>query len=134
MNLSFAPKILRPAAAAACLLGFALFHGTLASSSAAPALVALDDKLPDLPFTSDFSKGDGDNGPNVLTLKNTGNADIRASGTVALAVASHGDRKTKDIPEKVVGRDESWTITSLASGDKVTITADGYAPLVLMVP
>ena len=123
---------------AAIALGFSLAL-TLAQAPAmkaagSVALRPLDDALPALPLTATFDKGDGDNGPYILSLKNTSGDPIKASGTVALSVASHADKKTRDIPEHVVERGETWTIPGLASGDKVTITAAGVAPLELTVP
>ena len=85
-------------------------------------------------MSSSVDKADGDNGPYVLSLKNTSGDSIRASGTVQLSVASHGDKKTRDIPEHVVGRAEVWAINGLAAGDKVTIVAQGYSPLEISIP
>jgi hypothetical protein len=98
------------------------------------ALRPLADTLPSVPFTSSFDKADGDNGPFVLSLKNTSGDPIKASGSVLLSVAVHNNAKTRDIPEHTVGRAEVWTIPGLAAGDKVTIVAAGFSPLELTVP
>lgn len=98
------------------------------------ALRSLDDSLPALPLTGTFEKADGDNGPFGLSLKNTSGNSIKASGSVLLGVGSSTLGKTRDIPDHVVERAETWTIYGLSSGDRVTIEASGFAPLALTVP
>lgn len=118
-----------------CAFSLAIVHvpASRAGESGA-ALRPLDDSLPALPLTATFEKADGDNGPYALTLRNTSGNSIRASGSVLLNVGSNAYRKTRDIPEHVVDRAETWTIYGLSTGDRVTIEADGFAPLALTVP
>jgi hypothetical protein len=97
-------------------------------------LLRLDDSPPALPLAPSFEKEDGDNGPLGLTLKNTSGNPIKASGVVSLNLGSNAVSKTKEVPEHVIERAETWTIYGLSSGDKVTIVADGFSPLVLTVP
>jgi hypothetical protein len=85
-------------------------------------------------LTGSFEKEDGVNGPYGLVLKNTSGNPIRASGRVFLNVGSDASRKTRDIPEHIVERAETWTIYGLSSGDRVTIEADGFTPVALTVP
>jgi hypothetical protein len=120
--------------AVGCALGLALIQVPAMRAADSTALRPLDDKLPSLPFAASFDKADGDNGPYVLSLKNTSGDSIKASGSVLLSVAVHNNAKTRDIPEHTVGRDEVWTIPGLAVGDKVTIVAAGFSPLELTVP
>jgi hypothetical protein len=94
----------------------------------------LDDSLPALPLAATFEKEDGDNGPFGLTLKNTSGNPIKASGVLTLNLGPGAVTKTRDIPEHMIERAETWTIYGLSSGDKVTIVADGFAPLALTVP
>lgn len=98
------------------------------------ALRPLDDSLPALPLTGDFEKADGDNGPYGLTLKNTSGNPVKASGTVRMNVAPEATTKVRQIAGHVIERAETWTIYGLSSGDRVTIEADGFAPLTLTVP
>ena len=125
-------------AAASIALGVTLSLALLPIPSAkatdSAVMLPLDDHLQPVPMTSSIDKADGENGPYVLSLKNTSGDSIRASGTIQLSVASHGDKKTRDIAEHVVGRAEVWTIPGLAAGDKVTIMAQGFAPLEISVP
>jgi hypothetical protein len=118
-----------------CILGLAtaLVPSARAGESGVE-LRRLDDSLPALPLTGSFEKEDGDNGPFGLTLKNTSGNSIKASGIVLLNVGSNAYSKTKEVPEHVVARAETWTIYGLSTGDRVTIEADGFAPLVLTVP
>ena len=135
-NLSILRTVLNRASlvALACSLGIALLPLPAMRAADAASLAPLDDHLQPVPLASSVDKADGDNGPYVLSLKNTSGDSIRASGTVQLSVASHGDKKTRDIPEHVVGRAEVWTINGLAAGDKVTIMAQGYSPLEVSIP
>jgi hypothetical protein len=121
--------------ALACVFSLAIVHvpESKAGESRA-ALRALDDSPQALPLTGTFEKEDGDNGPYGLTLRNTSGNSIKASGIVLLSVGSNAYSKTRDIPEHVVGRAETWTIYGLSAGDRVTIEADGFAPLALTVP
>ncbi len=94
----------------------------------------MDASLPALPLSGTFEKEDGDNGPFGLTLKNTSGNSVKAGGIVLLNMGSDAHGKTKEIPEHIVARAESWTIYGLSTGDTVTIEADGFAALVLKVP
>jgi hypothetical protein len=118
-----------------CIFSLAtvLVPATRAGESGA-ALWRLDDSLPALPLTGNIEKEDGDNGPYGLTLKNTSGNSIKASGIVHLNVGSNAFGKTREVPEHVIGQAEAWTIYGLSSGDRVTIEADGFAPLALTVP
>jgi hypothetical protein len=120
--------------AAAFTLGLFLLPAPCARASGAADLIPLDDHLQPVPMTSSVDKGDGENGPYVLSLKNTSGDSLRATATVQLSVASNGDKKTRDIGENVVGRAEVWTIPGLAAGDKVTIFVQGYSPLEISIP
>jgi hypothetical protein len=132
-SLRSAPgKIASIAMGCALVLSLASASATRAADSA--TLRSLDDKLANLPLTASFDKADGDNGPYVLSLKNTSGDSIKVSGSVLLSVMSHNNSKTRDIPEHVVGRAEVWTIPGLAAGDKVTLMASGFTPLELTVP
>lgn len=135
-NVSVLRSVLNRAAPVALALSLALafFPIPAAKAAEAAAMRPLDDQLQPVPLTPSVDKADGENGPYVLSLKNSSGDSIRASGTVQLSVASHGDKKTRDIPEHVVGRAEVWAISGLAAGDKVTIMAQGFAPLVVAIP
>jgi hypothetical protein len=94
----------------------------------------LDNSLPALPLSTNFEKEDGDNGPFGLTLKNTSGDPIKASGVVTLNLGTDAISKTRQIPEHTIERAETWTVYGLSTGDKVTIVADGFAPLAVTVP
>jgi hypothetical protein len=92
-------------------------------------------KAPSLPVTASFAKGTArDKGPYVLTLTNTSNDALKVTTTVLLSVAYHGSNKHWDLPEHLIAPGESWAIPDLTAGDKLTITAPGFAPLELTVP
>jgi hypothetical protein len=123
-------------AGALLALGFALVV-TLVPT---PALRAQDTaaqpaaNLPSLPFSASFAKAAGaEDAPYVLTLKNESASPITASAKVLLAVAFHADSKARAVPSQVVAPGATWTISDLAKGDRVTVSADGFAPLVLSV-
>jgi hypothetical protein len=114
-------------------LGAILVPATRAGGSGVE-LRRLDDSLPALPLTASFEKEDGDNGPFGLTLKNTSGSPIKASGVLTLNLGAGATGKTREIPEHMIERAETWTIYGLSTGDKVKIEADGFTPLALTVP
>jgi hypothetical protein len=120
---------------------FALGCAFLAGFASAPALRAEGDSsqtaaanLPSLPLSASFSKAAGsEDAPYVLTLKNQSGSPVAASAKVLLAVAFHADSKARTVAGQTIGAGESWTISGLAKDDRVIVSADGFAPLVLTV-
>lgn len=107
---------------------------------AATAVNAADDAKPaaekgkSLPLTATFEKGaDSETGPYVLTLKNDSEKPVKATAKVLLSVAFHADSKARNVPEQEIAPGKTMTIRDLSAGDKVTVTAKGYAPLELTV-
>lgn len=130
-------SVLRTAAkiASACAVVFALVQTPVVFASDALSLRQMDDKAPALPLSATFTKNaSSDAGPYVLTLLNTGKSTLTVSGKVQLAVQSHAGLKTRDIPSHAIEAGKDWAISDLSAGDKVTLTADSYAPLELTVP
>lgn len=130
----FFPVVGRVALAAlGCAFSLAIFVvPTSKAGEGGAALQRLDDSLPAIPLAASFEKADGDNGPYELILKNTSADPIKAAGSVRAGTS--GDRVTRDIAEHLISRAETWTITGLSEGDRVTISADGFAPLSVKVP
>jgi hypothetical protein len=92
------------------------------------------DNAPSLPLSASFSKSAGtEDAPYVLTLKNESATAVTASAKILLAVAFHADSKAKCIADHAIGPGETWTISDLAKGDRVMVTAAGFAPLQLSV-
>jgi hypothetical protein len=121
--------------AALAALGFAFVQSPSARASNSAALAQMDDKAPSLPVTSSFEKvADADNGPYVLSLKNTSGAELKVTAKVLLSVYFHDDLRSRNIPEHAIAAGEVWTINRLAAQDKVTVSAKGFAPLELTVP
>jgi hypothetical protein len=129
-------RILRAAAAAlGCALGLALAQGPALRAAGSAQLRSLDDKAPALPLTATFTKVDGaESGPYVLKLENVSKDTLKVTAQVLTSLPSHANRRTRDIPEHVIGPGQVWTIADLAASDRVTVTAPGYAPLELTVP
>jgi len=99
------------------------------------ALRPLADEAPSLPLTPTFEKmAESDNGPYVLSLKNISKDAVTASAQIVPSVAFHANAKVRNLPDHVIDPGQVWTIPELAAGDKVTITAKGFAPLELTVP
>jgi hypothetical protein len=140
MNHSTAPRafpalVKSTVIAVGCILGLAALPAPTTRAGESDAVLRpLDDSLPALPLSGDFAKADGDNGPYGLTLKNTSGNPVKASGTVRMNVTPDASTKVRQIAGHVIERAETWTIYGLSSGDKVTIEADGFAPLTLTVP
>ena len=80
------------------------------------------------------TKADADTGPYVLNLKNASDGTLKVTAKVLLSVYFHADSKSRNLPEHAIDPGQVWTIPGLASSDKVTISASGYAPLELTVP
>jgi hypothetical protein len=114
--------------------GFAPVLTAAANAAELPALRDLDDKAPALPLAATFAKAEGEDGPYVLSLKNTSNSTLKVSAKILLSVYFHADSKARNVPEHAVDAGQVWTIPGLAANDKVTVTADGFAPLELTVP
>ena len=92
------------------------------------------DKCPCLPLSATFAKtADTENAPYVLTLKNDSKDTVKASAKVLLAVAFHAEAKARNVDEQVVEPGKTWTIAELAKGDRVVVSAAGFAPLELTV-
>jgi hypothetical protein len=122
-------------ALAALGCAFALGCVQIPARAATPTtLTPLDDKAPSLPVTASFAKADGEDGPYVLSLKNTSDSSIKVSAKILLSVYFHADSKAKIIPEHAIDAGQVWTVSGLAANDKVIVTATGFAPLELTVP
>lgn len=88
-----------------------------------------------LPVSTSFDKvTGGEKGPFVLKVKNTSSETIKVHAKVLLAVAFHADNKARNLDVQKIGAGEEWTISDLAAGDKVVLSAKGHAPLQVEVP
>ena len=137
MNTPKVSTLLKIASLFACcaVLGLLVSQGPAARASATATLQPLDDKAASLPLTASFEKvANAEAGPYVLKLENTSKEAIKASAKVLTSTPSHADRKVREVPEHVVEPGQVWSIADLAAGDKVTVTAPGFAPLELTVP
>jgi hypothetical protein len=117
-----------------CSFTFTQVSVPSAKAADVAAFKALDDKAPSLPLTASFAKTEGEDGPYVLSLKNTSYNSIKVSGKVLLSVFFHADSKSRTIPEHAIDAGQVWTVPGLAANDKVILTASGFAPLELTVP
>jgi hypothetical protein len=130
----------RPAAcrnaliALGCAFSLALVSMPALKAADAAAVPPPAVKAPSLPLTSTFEKGTAaERGPYVLKLTNTSKDALKVNAKILLSVAFHMGSKNWDLPEHVIGPGQVWTIPDLTAGDKVTITAPGFAPLELTV-
>jgi hypothetical protein len=121
-------------AAIAFASALALVQGPAARAAGSSTLTSLDDKAASLPVSTSFAKADGEDGPYVLSVKNTSGSSISVSAKILLSVYFHADSKAKNIPAHAIDAGQTWTIPGLAASDKVTLSADGFAPLELTVP
>jgi hypothetical protein len=124
-------RLLRTALfALTCSLGL-----VLSQSSVLRAADSASQPAPALPVTTAFEKVTGtENGPYLLKVTNVSKQDLTLSAKVQLSMPSHADRKSREVAAKSVAPGEVLTIDGLAAADKVTVTADGFAPLSLTVP
>ncbi|HTL69303.1 MAG TPA: hypothetical protein VL200_16680 [Lacunisphaera sp.] len=93
----------------------------------APAARAADQALPVTP-TIENTKA-MDHPPFVLKLKNDSKMTLKLSATVQLSVVAHNADKARMVPAQDVAAGATMTIADLAAMDKVTVKAEGYAPL-----
>ena len=117
-----------------CVFSLALVAMPAAKAADTVALQPLADKAPSLPLTASFEKvTGGEKGPFVLKLKNDSKDTLKASAKILLAVAFHADSKARNLPEHAIAPGQAWSIADLVAGDKIVITAAGFAPLELTV-
>ena len=91
-------------------------------------------EAPNAPLSASFAKVAGaEAAPYVLTLKNDSAKAVTVSAKVLLAVAFHAESKARNVPEQVIEPGKTWTIADLAKGDRVVVSAEGFAPLELTV-
>lgn len=121
---------------AALVLGGLLslaFGAVLAPAADQPALQPRADHAPALPVSTSIAKVDGEKGPYVLSVKNTGAHALKVHVAVVESVKSHAkprDRKH----EYTIEAGAAASIEELAAGDKVTVSAEGFASVELTVP
>jgi hypothetical protein len=121
-------------AALGCALTLVLAPLPAARAAGPSTLTALDDKAPSLPLTASFAKSDGEDGPYILSLKNTSDSSVKVSAKILLSVYFHADSKARNVPEHAIDAGQTWTVPGLAANDKITVTGTGFAPLELTVP
>lgn len=108
-------------------LGFALNI-----ASAAPQQVA--DTKASAPVTVAFEKAAGDDGPYLMTVKNTSSDALTVQISVHQSVKSHNRPMDVNHPEETIAAGGSTTVKGLAALDKVKISAKGYSAMELVVP
>ncbi|HVU26092.1 MAG TPA: hypothetical protein VHE13_18315 [Opitutus sp.] len=108
------------------------------SSAASPAPHALADNAAPLPLKATFrkakKKADEDAAGYTLRLRNTSDKAVSVSATIIVSVPVHNNPKVREESAHEIAAGKSWTIKGLAAQDKVTVKADGFAPLELTVP
>lgn len=85
-----------------------------------------------LPITTAFEKDSSDKGPIVLKITNTSAATIKLEVAVAESVLTHAKARNRK-HDYTIEAGKSDTVTELAVGDKVTISAEGHETLHLEV-
>lgn len=114
---------------AGCALALVIVEVPAVHAQTAPAAAA---KV--LPLKASFRKDKkAEAGQYVLTLKNTSAEPITVTAQVLLAVAFHATDKARNLPAETIAPGKSWKISDLAVEDKITVKADGYEPLQLVV-
>jgi len=110
-----------------------------ATASAAPApdrtLQPLADKAMALPVKTSFEKVKaGENGGQFsLKVTNTSKESLKIAVAVVESVTTHSHPKNRTLPAQTVKAGDHVSVDDLAVGDKVTLSAEGFEPLVLTV-
>jgi len=114
-----------------CALGFAF--ASLPSAHAVDAVPRADAKT--LPVTTSIEKSTpGEHGgPFTLVVKNTSHGALKVSAVIDQSITSHNRPKKIELPAHSVAAGESWKIADLAVDDKVTLSAEGYDKLEVVV-
>jgi len=137
MNDSSIPSTRSPvsrtfAVALSCVL--ALAPVMIATARAADPLQPRADQAPAVPVTATFEKGvSTETGPYVLKLVNTSAAALTVNVKILLSVAFHADSKARVVPPHSIPAGGNWSVSGLAAGDKVVVSAQGFSPLELTV-
>jgi len=100
------------------------------------SLTAAEAKAPALPLTATFEKSaPGENGgPYCVVLTNTSAHAVKVTAMVHYSVVSHPSAKSKTLPAQEIAPGKTLKIDDLAAEDKVMLSAEGFAQLVLKVP
>ena len=103
---------------------------------AAVSLSAADKPLLPLPLQATFeASAPGDHGgPFCVKLTNTSDRTLKVAALIRYSVVTHPSAKSKELPAQKIAAGKTLTIDDLAVEDKVTLTADGFEPLVMKVP
>jgi len=118
-----------------CAFSLALAATPALNAAAPETLQPLADKAPSLPVKSAFEKvKGGESGPYVLKLTNASKDTLKVTTKILLAVAFHANDKARNLPEHAIDAGQTWSVPDLAAGDKLVITAKGFASLELTVP
>lgn len=116
-------------------LSLAVARIPAARAADAAALRPLADSAPALPLAPTFKKvPDSEDGPYVLNLENTSKDTLKVSAKIIPSVTFHANAKERNLPEHAIDPGQVWSIPGLATADKVTLTAEGFAPLEITVP
>ena len=116
-------------------LALSILAGALALAVLVPNAARAADEKPALPLKATFEKAtSGKNGaPMIVHLKNESAQAITVSGDIALSVVVHNRPKSREVPAHKIDAGATMTLDNLAPEDKVTLKAEGYAPLVVVV-
>jgi len=118
--------------------GFVLpmLAGALALAAMLPGTAHASAGKPALPLKASFEKDTSGKheAPMVLHLKNESAQELSVSAHIDLSVVVHNRPKTRELPAQKVAAGAVLTIDNLAPEDKVTLSAEGHAPLVVAVP
>ncbi|HWA86308.1 MAG TPA: hypothetical protein VG710_08815 [Opitutus sp.] len=139
MNTAIHP-LRRSFALLALSSAFVLPALTFAASpvAATPTLQPLADSATPLPLKATFhkssKKSDDEGGGYTLRLRNTSDQSVTVTATIIVSVPVHNNPKVREEPAHEIKAGKGWTIKNLAAQDRVTVKADGYAPLELTVP
>lgn len=117
-------------------LALSLLAGAFALTVTVPSTLQAADEKPALPLKASFEKDTSGKheAPVIVHLKNESTKELTVSAHIDLSVVVHNRPKTRELPAQKVAAGAVMTLENLAPEDKVTLHADGYAPLVVAVP
>ena len=126
---------IRPALIAfGCAFVLALSSFSTAGAADALTLQPRAEHAKSLPLVPKFEKGTEETGPHILTLTNTSKDSLKVDVLVHESVLVHSKPKDRTLAAQVIEAGKALTIEKLAATDKVTVTADGFEKLEIVVP
>lgn len=120
-------------AAGAIALGSAAMAAPQLSGAGSAQPLADQNEVVPVKVTFEKNASAKTEGPYVMTLTNTADHTIKVGVRVDQDVTVHNRPKARHLGPEEIAPGKDWKVDDLAALDKVTVTAEGFAPLQIVV-